>query len=93
MRLKAACLDGGTKKVHLRLAENEGKIYIDLGDEQRRCVEVSADGWSVKLKAPVYFRRDETSRPLPVPKSGGNATAHFDCVNLPDRAQQILVLS
>src|SRR5690606_33836669 len=56
--------------VHLRVAEHEGAVYVDLGDEAGRVAEVRADGWDVRDAAPVMFRRTRAMRPLPEPVRG-----------------------
>jgi hypothetical protein len=70
-------------RIQLRAAEVDGRIYIDLGDESWRCVEVDADGWRV-IEAPpqVRFRRTPSMRPLPVPQPGGNIDLLKPFVNL-----------
>jgi hypothetical protein len=52
-------------EVHLRVAGYGGKIYIDLGDEKYRAIELDADGWRIVDRPPVRFRRPPTMRPLP----------------------------
>ena len=53
--------------VHLRLAEHAGAIYIDLGDDQWRAVEIDRTGWRVIAEPPVRFRRPPQLLPLPLP--------------------------
>jgi hypothetical protein len=31
--------------VHTRLAEHEGAIYLDLGNERREVVKITSQGW------------------------------------------------
>jgi hypothetical protein len=40
-----AQFDGPHHKVSVRLAEQNGLIYLDLADEFWRCIEISADEW------------------------------------------------
>jgi hypothetical protein len=72
-------------RIHLRHAEVEGRIYIDLCDEQWRAVEVDESGWKV-IDAPpqVRFRRTPGMRALPVPQPGGNIDMLREFVNLSD---------
>jgi hypothetical protein len=55
-------------RVHLRTADVDGRIYIDLCNEQWQCVEVDGNGWDV-IDAPpqVRFRCTPGMRALPVP--------------------------
>lgn len=57
--------------VHARLAEHEGKIYLDLGNDTWQVVEVSSKGWQVINNSPVKFWRPKGMLPLPVPEKGG----------------------
>ncbi|HEX2237336.1 MAG TPA: hypothetical protein VHJ19_03025 [Gammaproteobacteria bacterium] len=42
-----ARFDAPEKSAHLRLAEHDGKIYIDLCDPSWRAIEITAHGWQV----------------------------------------------
>jgi hypothetical protein len=75
---------GPEKEVHIRLAEHEGKIYLDLGDPTWRAVEVDTTGWRIVDLPPVYFRRPPGMRPLPEPQQGGNLRKLRDILNLGD---------
>jgi hypothetical protein len=57
--------------VHVRLAEHEGKIYLDLADKDWNAVEVDVDGWRIIKDPPVKFRRPRGLMPLPIPRPGG----------------------
>lgn len=72
-------------QVHLRAAEVDGRIYIDLCNDQWQCIEVDANGWRV-IDAPpsVRFRRTAGMRALPVPVPGGNVAMLRQFVNLTD---------
>ncbi len=63
---------GKCREVHLRVAELDGKLYVDLCDAKWRAVEVSAAGWSIVAEPPVLFRRKSGMLPLPVPVPGGS---------------------
>jgi hypothetical protein len=54
--------------VFIRLAEHEGAIYIDVGDDRRNVVEVTASGWTITNEAPVRFVRPASTRALPIPE-------------------------
>jgi hypothetical protein len=67
-----ALFAGAVHEVAVRVAEQDGAIYLDLADEERRVVEVTAAGWRVvETGCPVYFRRPKAMRALPVPVRGG----------------------
>jgi hypothetical protein len=42
-----AQFDGPQLKVSVRLAEQDGLIYLDLADEFWRCVEIGPNGWRI----------------------------------------------
>ncbi len=70
------------REIHLRIAEHDGKIYIDLADDTWRCVEISVEGWQLVSSAPVRFRRVAGTLPLPLPEAGGSIDDLRDFLNL-----------
>lgn len=64
--------DEAPEPVYLRVAEHEGCIVIDLGDNLGRAVVVYKGGWEVVEQSPVLFKRTTTSGALPVPVHGGS---------------------
>src|SRR5262249_32505831 len=69
-----ALFEGREEKVFTRIGDlDEGtKIYLDLGDDQFRAIEVTAGGWNVIDAAPVKFRRPRGMRALPEPHRRGS---------------------
>lgn len=83
--LKAkALIDGLEKQVFLRVGGHDGNVYVDLGDDLSRVVEVSPSGWQVVSKSPVKFRRTPGMLALPVPTSGGSIEELRPFVNVPN---------
>jgi hypothetical protein len=58
--------------VATRLAEHEGKIYLDLGGPEWNAVEIGPDGWQVVDDPPVKFQRSRGMLALPVPARDGS---------------------
>src|SRR5215831_3269938 len=54
-----AMYEGDQREVHIRIAEHDSNIYLDLCDATWRVVEITADGWRVisAKDCPVHFRR------------------------------------
>jgi hypothetical protein len=69
-----AHFDAPTYQIHLRTAGYNGKIYLDLCDEQWRAVEIDDKGWRVVHRPPVRFTRTRGMLPLPMPVKG--STVH-----------------
>ena len=67
-----ALFDGEEHPIHLRVAECEGRLYLDLCDRAWRAVEIDAEGWRVIERPPARFRRTRGSQPLPEPQRGGS---------------------
>jgi hypothetical protein len=69
-----ATFKSGERSVHLRVAEFDGKIYVDLCDEAWRVVEITPDAWRIieATKAPVLFTRRGGMLALPEPVQGGD---------------------
>ena len=59
------------RKVHIRTASHNGRLYIDLGDDSWRVVEIDDGSWQILSNPPeVRFRRTPTMKSLPVPLKG-----------------------
>ena len=67
-----ARFDASERVVHVRVGGMDGKIYLDLCDENWRAVEIDVDGWRVVDSPPVRFRRSAGMLPLPAPVAGGS---------------------
>ncbi len=88
-----AQFEGPERAVHVRLAEHDGHIYLDLADACWRAVEIGPDGWRVIGSPPVRFRRAAGMLPLPVPQGGGPIEALAPFLNLPNRDDFVLVVA
>jgi hypothetical protein len=88
-----AHFDGPERVVHVRVGELDGKLYLDLGDEMWRAVEIDAFGWRVIDKPPVRFRRASGMQPLPIPVPGGSIEALRSFLNVHSDTDFVLVVA
>jgi hypothetical protein len=81
--LEAMAIDGAVvREAALRVAQADGKIYLDLGRADWAIAEISADGWQIVTGPPVRFRRAAAMLPLPIPERGGNLQELIDFLGL-----------
>ena len=86
--------DGPEREVHVRIAEADGAIYLDLADDTWRAVRVTADGWDIVDEPPIRFRRPRAVRPLPVPTRADSAwVALRTLLNMADDEAWILLVA
>jgi energy-coupling factor transporter ATP-binding protein EcfA2 len=85
-----AICDGETREVQLRTAEHQGKIYIDLGADDWKAIEVDAVGWRVVSEPPIRFWRPESLLPLPAPIEGGSLDELKELLNV-DRQSWVMI--
>ncbi|MGH7054935.1 MAG: DUF3631 domain-containing protein [Stellaceae bacterium] len=88
-----AQFDGAERAVHVRLAEHEDRIYLDLADEKWRAVEIDANGWRVIASPPVRFRRPAGMKPLPIPERGGSLAALRRFANVASEEDFVLLVA
>jgi hypothetical protein len=88
-----AQFDAPERTVHVRVAEHEGRIYLDLGDKEWHAVEISPDGWRVIGFPPVRFKRAAGMLPLPEPQRGGSIDALASFLNLPAANDFVLTVA
>jgi hypothetical protein len=88
-----AHFDAPERAVHIRVAGLDGKIYLDLGDETWRAVEIDATGWRVIDNPLVRFRRASGMQPLPTPVLGGSITRLRSFLNVQSDTDFVLVVA
>jgi hypothetical protein len=88
--MEALAWERPKKKTFVRWARVDGKIYLDLCDEEYRSVEIDEDGWRVVENSPAWFIRTSSMKALPEPLSGGCLTQLREIVHLSDEDFVIL---
>ena len=88
-----AHFDAPERAVHVRVGGLDGKIYLDLGDENWRAVEIDSAGWRVVDNPLVRFRRASGMKALPPPVAGGSLQALRPFLNVHSDSNFVLVVS
>jgi hypothetical protein len=88
-----ALFDAPERAVFVRIAEQGGRIYLDLADEHWRAVEIGPGGWRVIGSPPVRFRRTAGMLPIPAPAPGGSIEALGSFLNLRSRNDFVLTVA
>jgi hypothetical protein len=88
-----AHFDAPERVVHVRIGGLDGKLYLDLGDEAWRAVQIDTTGWRVIDNPPVRFRRASGMRALPTPVSGGSVATLRSFLNVQSDADFVLVVA
>jgi hypothetical protein len=88
-----AQFDGPERPVWVRVAEHEGAIYLDLGNEAWEAVKITATGWEVVTDSPVCFRRTRSMMALPYPVKGGCVNELRPFLNVGSDADFILIVA
>jgi hypothetical protein len=86
-----AIFRGETREVHLRTAEHQGKIYLDLGTDDWKAIEVDSSGWRLILEPPVRFWRPDSLLPLPYPVEGGSLDELKDLLNVDGSSWTLII--
>ena len=74
----------------VRIADSDGRIYIDLCNAEREVIEIDGEGWRLVAEPPVHFRRPRGMRPLPRPVIGGSIAMLRRFINVGDDNNWIL---
>lgn len=88
-----AHFDAPERQVHIRVGGLDGRLYLDLGDETWRAVEIDATGWRVIDNPPVRFRRASGMKPMPIPVGGGSIETLRSFLNVQTDADFVLVVA
>lgn len=80
------------EELHVRVAEWEGRLVIDMGDQTGRFIAIGWDKWDVfDNKPPVLFRRTALTSPLPTPVRGGDLSALYGAINVAEKYRPVLL--
>ncbi|OPH82908.1 hypothetical protein [Nitrobacter vulgaris] len=88
-----AHFDAPERQVHIRVGGLDGRLYLDLGDEAWRAIEIDATGWRIVDDPPVRFRRASGMKPMPNPVGGGSIETLRSFLNVHTDADFVLVVA
>jgi hypothetical protein len=86
-----AIFKGETHEVHLRVAEHQGKTYLDLGTPDWKAIEIDTTGWRLVSDPPVRFWRPDSLLPLPYPVEGGDIGELRELLNVDGAAWTLII--
>jgi hypothetical protein len=81
------------RKVYLRVAGHDRKIYLDLADDHWRAIEIDAARWRSVNEPPVRFRRTAGMLPLPMPVRGGKVESLRQFLNVKNNDDFVLAVA
>jgi hypothetical protein len=88
-----AHFDAPEREVYVRVGGLDGRLYLDLGDDTWRAVEIDVTGWQVIENPPVRFRRAAGMQLLPMPVRGGSVETLRCFLNLKTDTDFVLVVA
>src|SRR5215216_861201 len=96
-----ALFEGRQEEVHIRTAGHDDRVYIDMGDDAWRAIEVSPEGWRIVEgeEIPVRFIRPKGLLALPEPAPSGEGSLYglLNLLNLGEgedaKRNRILILA
>jgi hypothetical protein len=88
-----ALYEGDCHVVHIRVGGIGNTLYLDLGDDRWRAVEISTKGWKVGINPHVRFRRAAGMQALPIPERDGKIDTLRQFLNVQTGEQFTLVVA
>ena len=88
-----AHFDAPERQVHIRVGGLDGRLYLDLGDEAWRAIEIDATGWRIVDNPPVRFRRASGMKVMPIPVGGGSIETLRSFLNVQSDTDFVLVVA
>lgn len=79
------------ERLHLRVAEHQGSIYLDMGRTDGKVIHIANGHWAVTDTAPVRFLRTRLTDEMPLPPRGGNIADLWRFVNVTDEDKPVLL--
>ena len=71
-----AAFESEEHPVAVRVGGHDGRIYLDLCNDDWSAIEIDADGWRAVDTPPIRFVRSSGMLPLPMPRKGNKSTKH-----------------
>jgi len=90
-----ALFDSPELALHLRYAEHEGAIYIDLGNDAWNQVYINRYGWTVieSKDSPVKFKRTQGMKAMPIPSKEGKIEDLRQFLNIENESDWVLIVA
>lgn len=82
--------DSDEQTLHLRVAERDGVIWLDLGDATGRAVAITETGWTMQPSPPVLFKRTALMSVLPEPVHGADLADLWVWLNVTEADQPLV---
>lgn len=82
--------DSDEQTLHLRVAEHDGVIWLDLGDATGRAIAITSTGWTVRPTPPVLFKRTALMAALPEPVHGADLAELWEWLNVTEADQPLV---
>ena len=79
------------ERLHLRVADHQGTIYIDTGRPDGQVIRIGQGRWTVTNTAPVRFLRTKLTGAMPVPPQDGDVARLWDFVNVAAEDRPVLL--
>lgn len=86
-----AFVEGQALPVFVRIGGADGSIYLDLGDEDWRAVQIRLNGWTIVAEPSVKFRRCLGIAALPLPLRGGDPREILKFLNVRPQHEILLL--
>jgi hypothetical protein len=79
------------QELHLRVAQNDAGLWLDLGDLDGRAVLITRTGWEVLEEPPMLFKRTTLNGALPEPEAGGDIADLWRLLNVSQDDRPLLL--
>jgi hypothetical protein len=80
-----------TERLHLRIGEQDGTVYIDTGRPDGQVIRIGQGRWAVTNTAPVRFQRTKLTGEMPLPPQGGDVARLWEFVNVAVEDRPVLL--
>lgn len=92
MVLEGAAAEQVPQRLHLRVADQGGRIYLDMGDTDGQVIVIGGGSWSMTDAAPVLFRRTALTMPYTNPVAeGGEVGRLWEFVHIAPEDRPVLL--
>lgn len=79
------------KPIHLRVAEHNSGIVLDLGTTDGKCVLIENGKWKISERSPILFRRNKLGMAFALPKESGKLDDLRKLLNVDESGFRLII--
>ena len=83
--------EGKRHSIFTRVGYLDKTIYLNLANEQRQVIAISANGWKILNTSPIKFKHQYSMKPLPIPEREAQLDLLWKHLNIAEEDRKLIL--